>query len=121
MARSESKAIMGYLPVEAKHHDAITSLITPATPATRLLDPFAGGGSIPLEGLRVGANVYSSDVNPVAVLLNKVIVEYRNADECVKRKVERNIKDLVLILSSDEIDFNSTEHQLASWVQQKYL
>ena len=53
--------------------------------------------------------------------INKVLVEYRNADECVKRKVERNIKDLVLILSSDEIDFNSAEHQLASWVQQKYL
>ena len=44
MARSESKAIMGYLPVEAKHHAAITSLITPATLATRLLDPFAGDG-----------------------------------------------------------------------------
>lgn len=44
MARSESKAIMGYLPVEAKHHEAITSLITPASPATRLLDAFAGDG-----------------------------------------------------------------------------
>lgn len=39
-------------------------------------DPFAGGGSIPLEALRVGADAFASDVNPVAALLNKVILEY---------------------------------------------
>lgn len=42
MARSESKAIMGYLPIETKHHAAIISLVAPATPAHRILDPFAG-------------------------------------------------------------------------------
>jgi adenine-specific DNA methylase len=41
-----------------------------------VIDPFAGGGSIPLEALRVGAEVFASDLNPVAVLLNKVMVEY---------------------------------------------
>ena len=41
-----------------------------------LVDPFAGGGSIPLETLRVGADAFASDLNPVAVLLNKVILEY---------------------------------------------
>jgi adenine-specific DNA methylase len=41
-----------------------------------VVDPFAGGGSIPLEALRVGADVYASDLNPVPVLLNKVILEY---------------------------------------------
>ena len=41
-----------------------------------VVDPFAGGGSIPLEALRVGADVFASDLNPVAVLLNKVLVEY---------------------------------------------
>ncbi|TVL98633.1 MAG: adenine-specific DNA methylase [Candidatus Brocadia sp. WS118] len=41
-----------------------------------VVDPFAGGGSIPLEALRVGASVFASDLNPVAVLLNKVILEY---------------------------------------------
>src|SRR5438876_191843 len=47
-------------------------------PGTRplLVDPFAGGGSIPLEGLRVGADTFASDLNPVAVLLNKVVLEY---------------------------------------------
>jgi adenine-specific DNA methylase len=41
-----------------------------------IVDPFAGGGSIPLEALRVGADAYASDLNPVAVLLNKVVLEY---------------------------------------------
>jgi len=47
-------------------------------PGTRplVVDPFAGGGSIPLEALRVGADAYASDINPVAVLINKVILEY---------------------------------------------
>lgn len=41
-----------------------------------VFDPFAGGGAIPLEALRIGADAFASDINPVAVLLNKVIVEY---------------------------------------------
>lgn len=41
-----------------------------------LFDPFAGGGSIPLEVLRVGADSFASDLNPIPVLLNKVAIEY---------------------------------------------
>jgi len=41
-----------------------------------VVDPFSGGGSIPLEALRVGADAFASDLNPVAVLLNKAILEY---------------------------------------------
>src|SRR5271157_2367780 len=48
------------------------------TPGTRplVVDPFAGGGSIPLEALRVGADAFASDLNPIPVLLNKVVLEY---------------------------------------------
>lgn len=61
-------------------------------PGTRplIVDTFAGGGSIPLEALRVGADAFASDLNPVAVLLNKVVLEYipkyghRLADEVRK-------------------------------------
>ncbi|MBI4322282.1 MAG: DUF1156 domain-containing protein [Chloroflexi bacterium] len=47
-------------------------------PGTRplVIDPFAGGGAIPLEALRVGADAFASDLNPVAVLLNKIALEY---------------------------------------------
>lgn len=43
--------------------------------APLVLDPFAGGGAIPLEALRVGCDAIGSDLNPVAVLLNKVALE----------------------------------------------
>jgi len=45
-------------------------------PRPLVVDPFAGGGSIPLEALRIGADAFASDLNPVAVLLNKVVLEY---------------------------------------------
>jgi putative DNA methylase len=41
-----------------------------------VVDSFAGGGSIPLEALRLGADVFASDLNPIPVLLNKVQLEY---------------------------------------------
>ncbi|MDX2024301.1 MAG: DUF1156 domain-containing protein [Deltaproteobacteria bacterium] len=41
-----------------------------------VLDPFAGGGSIPLEALRVGADAIASDINPIPVLLNRVVLEF---------------------------------------------
>jgi len=40
-----------------------------------VLDPFAGGGSIPLEALRIGADAFASDLNAIPVLLNKVALE----------------------------------------------
>ena len=76
-------------------------------PGTRplVVDPFAGGGSIPLEALRVGADAFASDLNPVAVLLNKVVLEYipkygqRLADEVrkwgewIKQEAEKELAE----------------------------
>jgi Adenine-specific DNA methylase containing a Zn-ribbon len=42
----------------------------------KVLDPFAGGGSIPLECLRLGMETYAIDYNPVAVLILKCTLEY---------------------------------------------
>ncbi|MFH0904042.1 MAG: DUF1156 domain-containing protein, partial [Methanobacteriota archaeon] len=68
-----------------------------------VVDPFAGGGSIPLEALRVGADAFASDLNPVAVLLNKVVLEYipkygqhladevRKWGEWIKQEAEKEI------------------------------
>jgi adenine-specific DNA methylase len=54
-------------------HDGLGGL-----PGTRplVVDPFAGGGAIPLEALRVGADAFASDLNPVAVLLNRIALMY---------------------------------------------
>lgn len=81
-------------------HEALGGL-----PGTRplVVDPFAGGGSIPLEALRIGADTFASDLNPIPVLLNKVVLEYipqygqRLADEVsdwgvkVKREAEKEL------------------------------
>lgn len=77
--------------------------------APRMLDPFAGGGAIPLEALRLGCEVEASDLNPVAVLILKATVEYpqtygrplseqreKHPDDCagVNSLVPKYIRDL---------------------------
>lgn len=41
-----------------------------------VFDPFAGGGAIPLEALRLGVDAFASDLNPLAVVLNKAVIEF---------------------------------------------
>ena len=53
--------------------EAIHAGRMPALPAFH--DPFAGGGSIPLEAQRLGLEAYASDLNPVAVTIKKAMIE----------------------------------------------
>ena len=57
--------------------------------ALPIYDPFAGGGSIPLEAQRLGLKAIASDLNPVAVLLNKALIElppkFKNQASCQSR------------------------------------
>ena len=74
-------------------------------PKPLVVDPFCGGGSIPLEALRVGADAFASDLNPIPVLLNKVVLEYipkygqRLADEVrkwgewIKKEAEKELAE----------------------------
>ena len=74
-------------------------------PRPLVVDPFCGGGSIPLEALRVGADAFASDLNPVPVLLNKVVLEYipkygkrlaeevRKWGEWIKREAEQELAE----------------------------
>lgn len=64
---SESERIMADVHAEILRH-------TNGTPPS-LLDPFAGGGIIPLEAQRLGLEAHASDLNPVAVLINKAMIE----------------------------------------------
>jgi len=61
-----------------------------------VVDPFAGGGSIPLEALRLGCEAFASDLNPVACLILKVMLEDipRHGPELAEelRRVGREIK-----------------------------
>ena len=58
-SKSDAKAIISYLQKNAPP----------------VYDPFCGGGSIPLEAQRLGLRAYGSDLNPVAVLISKALVE----------------------------------------------
>ncbi|MCY4342458.1 MAG: DUF1156 domain-containing protein [Gammaproteobacteria bacterium] len=71
-----------------------------------VVDPFAGGGSIPLEALRLGCEAFASDLNPVACLILKVMLEdiprhgpeladeLRKAGAEIKEQAERELADL---------------------------
>src|SRR5690554_3022501 len=57
-----------------RNHPEAAELFDPEKlPASH--DPFAGGGSIPLEAQRLGLESHASDLNPVAVLINKAMIE----------------------------------------------
>ena len=57
-----------------KNHPQAKELFNPDK-MPGLHDPFAGGGAIPLEAQRLGLEAYASDLNPVAVLINKAMIE----------------------------------------------
>ena len=71
-----------------------------------VVDPFAGGGSIPLEALRLGCETFASDLNPVACLILKVMLEdiprhgpgladeLRKVGAEIKAKAETELADL---------------------------
>jgi len=71
-----------------------------------VVDPFAGGGSIPLEALRLGCETFASDLNPVACLILKVMLEdiprhgpklaeeLRRAGAEIKQQAEAELADL---------------------------
>jgi adenine-specific DNA methylase len=71
-----------------------------------VVDPFAGGGSIPLEALRLGCEAFASDLNPVACLILKVMLEdiprhgpklaedLRRVGAEIKQKAEKELADL---------------------------
>ena len=62
---------------DAAHLNAGRALVQAAhgDEAPFVVDPFAGGGSIPLEALRLGCEAFASDLNPVACLILKVMLE----------------------------------------------
>ena len=51
-------------------------------------EPFSGGGSIPLEAQRLGLRAYGSDLNPVAVLISKALVD--GAPKPIKEGVNKD-------------------------------
>ena len=63
----------GYRNLVPREVSLINSYLAEVAPPVH--DPFAGGGSIPLEGQRLGLRAIATDLNPVAVLINKALIE----------------------------------------------
>lgn len=59
--------------LESTDSDAVDAYLGSTVPT--FADPFAGGGTIPLEARRLGLRVHASDLNPVAVLINRMLVD----------------------------------------------
>ena len=72
--KNNSKAILEYL----------------RTKAPPVYDPFSGGGSIPFEAQRLGLRAYGSDLNPVAVLIGKALVEIPSRSPALRRSIQRH-------------------------------
>jgi adenine-specific DNA methylase len=59
----------------------------------KVLDCFAGGGSIPLEALRLGCETYALELNPVAVLILKAVTEYPQRFSNENSNLQKNFKE----------------------------
>ena len=96
------------LALDATYLEVARGLIQAAHPEETplVVDPFAGGGAIPLEALRLGCDAFGSDLNPVACLILKVMLEdiprhgaelveeFRRAGDEVKQEVQKELAEL---------------------------
>jgi len=76
----------------------------------RVLDPFAGGGSIPLEALRLGCEVHAVEYNPVAVLILKCTLEY---PQKYGRPLKKKVKDKMGL--ETEVERNPLLEDVRRW------
>ena len=73
VARNNSENLIAFRTKYENDPKAILHYLRDHCPA--VYDPFCGGGSIPLEAQRLGLRARASDLNPLAVLLNKAMIE----------------------------------------------
>ncbi|MGQ9799271.1 MAG: DUF1156 domain-containing protein [Ignavibacterium sp.] len=76
----------------------------------KVLDPFSGGGSIPLEALRLGCETYANDYNPVAVLILKCTLEYPQ-----KYGKPKKIREKIGMYENQEKEINPLFEDVKKW------
>jgi len=88
-----------------------------------ILDPFAGGGSIPLEAQRLGLEAHAADLNPVAVLINKAMIEIppHFAGRCsVAPNTQKNKPTLPTTINSQGTQGLAADiHYYGQWIEEK--
>jgi putative DNA methylase len=86
----------------------------------RVGDAFAGGGSIPFEAARVGAEAYAGDLNPVAVLLTWAALHIAGADESTAARIRASQEQLLADLRAF-VDAHELETNRDGWRAEAYL
>lgn len=83
----------------------------------KLLDPFGGGGAIPLEALRLGCETYCLDINPVAHIIQKATLEFpqlygqKDSRSVPSYILEADLKSKKSLNSQHALDFNNSNGQ----------
>ena len=80
----------------------------------KVLDPFSGGGSIPLEALRLGCETYAMDYNPVATLILKCTLEYPQKYGKTTTKEVDDGKDIRHLIEN-KVETNSLVEDVKKW------
>jgi len=78
----------------------------------KVLDPFAGGGAIPLEALRLGCETHAVDYNPVANIILKCTLEY---PQKYGKTVRKKVKNQDLALFENEVEVNPLLEDVKKW------
>ena len=86
----------------------------------RVGDAFAGGGSIPFEAARIGAEVYAGDLNPVAVLLTWAALHIAGADEVTAARIRASQEQLLADLRAF-VDTHGLETNAEGWRAEAFL
>jgi len=76
VARWENTSNRSVIALLQRVTSSATRALFPGKDRPFAVDTFAGGGAIPIEAARVGADVFASDINPLPILLNKVAIQY---------------------------------------------
>ncbi len=97
------------------------SLIKNEIEEIKLLDPFAGGGSIPLEAVRLGCETYSSDLNPVSVIIQKCLLEFPQKYNLIEKTKSNSFEDLSeAVQHYSKLLFRKIENQIGNLYEVSY-
>ncbi|WP_298445566.1 anti-phage-associated DUF1156 domain-containing protein [Ferrimicrobium sp.] len=86
----------------------------------KVADTFSGSGQIPFEAVRLGCDVYASDLNPIATMLTWGALNIVGADAGERAELEQSQKHLIKIIR-DQIDDLKIESDGAGWRGKVYL
>lgn len=84
-----------------------------------LLDPFAGGGAIPLEAQRLGLKAYAQDLNPVAVTINKAQIEIPPRFEGLPAVNPRDRKDRMVDVREGHTGLAADVDYYGQWMRER--